>query len=224
MAGISRHKINQIGKSALADEFQTSFLRNALELLLIGYENLPTSDRSKWQEEEITGELCREIQEYLDMPDSPGWTRRYSLHEDPPVHSSYRKGKKRRRIDFRIEETHRRPRHKFGVEAKRLRSDSHNVGKYCGQDGMGCFVSGEYSSQQNIGGMLGYVQSGTVDQWESKVGAKIKKDAKTLHVRNGRTWENASGANPINQCHLSEHDRPSLNKPILIYHLMLNFS
>lgn len=53
------------------------------------------------------------------------------------------------------------------VECKRLNVETESgfqslAGSYTGDEGMGCFISGQYQSGGNIGGMLGYVMTRTI--------------------------------------------------------------
>ena len=54
------------------------------------------------------------------------------------------------------------------VECKRLNIETDTglqsrAASYIGDDGMGCFISGQYQSGGNIGGMLGYVMTRTIE-------------------------------------------------------------
>ena len=223
MAGIAKHLTTRLGVLASADEGQAAFRKRVFELLLGGYDRLPSRNLPDWEEEDITGALTEQIEAFLDDPKAPEWTIHYSLHEEPPVHSDNRRGKRRRQLDFRIDYHRTKPRRKFAIEAKRLCTGVSSSGQYVGNEGMGRFISGDYTKEQGEAGMLGYVQSHTVQRWQSKIGKKIETESKCLHVKNGMAWRKLPGKKPMPLCHVSEHDRPSVGLPIVIYHLMFAF-
>lgn len=222
MASIRQNSLDKpSGNLSNGDEYRWAFRAHVFELLLIGYEKLPSRALSSWDEERITGDLAKQIEAYMDDSNAADWVAYYHFSEETPVHSE-KKGKDRRRLDFRFECSRIRPRLKFAFEAKRLCSGSNPVGKYVGPDGMGCFINGHYAQGEDEAGMLGYVQSDSIQLWEEKISQKIK-DTDSLHVRANGAWGKVYAPEPLDRCYISEHDRNSPGRPIAIYHLLLSF-
>lgn len=99
----------------LAEVYWTVFRRHVFALIKIGHSRLDRQTLAAAHEEDITGELKREIEEWLDG-EAPEWTSAYSIHEEPRVHAPDRRGKHRRRLDLRFEHTGARPRLHYEFE------------------------------------------------------------------------------------------------------------
>ena len=85
-----------------------------------------------------------------------------------------RKGKRRPKIDIRIVCKQQVPNRGYCIEAKRLyRSDS--VSEYLDNEGIGAFILGEYAKDDDHGGMVGYVQTGKMQDWLSKVENRLPR-------------------------------------------------
>ncbi len=97
-------------------------------------------------------------------------------------------------------------------EAKRIyNSDSYS--KYCGENGLGRFLSGYYSSDDIDGGMIAYVQIGNVLEVQEKIIRMIQKiDCISLNRNIG-----------TDSTFLSVHKRLS-NNNIKIYHIFFDFT
>lgn len=97
-------------------------------------------------------------------------------------------------------------------EAKRIyKSDSYS--KYCGEDGLGRFLSGYYSSEDIDGGMIAYVQIGNTLEAQEKIIRKVQKiDCISLNRNMG-----------IDYSFLSIHKRIS-NNNIKIYHIFFDLT
>jgi len=189
----------------------------------MGYDSLTPNEFSDAQEEDITGELTRAIDSVLDSANAPEWVDSFSVHEEPRIHSSGRKGKSRRRLDIRIDSSMVRPRSRLRFEAKRL-GPNHGVSKYLGTDGLQCFLDGRYARDDSTGGMLGYVQKGTCKEWAQKIGTSITKESKELRLTNTGSWRSIRIANEAPFTYHSEHNRPTVGKPIEICHTLLCFN
>ena len=76
----------------------------------------------------------------------------------------------------------------FGFECKRLnvvRSDSRTrseAAAYVGDEGMGCFLSGQYEGGGESGGMIGYVLDGNIHSARSAVEHAIQTNAISLQL------------------------------------------
>ena len=164
-------------------EYHKSFRRQVFELLKRGYERLDSLAFKDSDEEDITGELVREIRNVTEDRSSPSWAQYYAIHDDPRINAPNRLGKRRLRLDIEFERTcvGKHPRYPF--EAKRLSSQTHaKMDKYLGPDGLRQFLSGNYASEQDEAGMLGCVQSETPSDWAKKAHAKFVKNTEMLHL------------------------------------------
>lgn len=66
------------------------------------------------------------------------------------------------------------------VECKRLNVETDSgfqslAGSYIGAEGMGCFISGQYQSGGNIGGMVGYVMTRTIADAMTSINGQLAK-------------------------------------------------
>lgn len=97
-------------------------------------------------------------------------------------------------------------------EAKRIyKPDSHS--KYCGEGGLGRFLSGYYSSEDIDGGMIAYVQIGNIIEAKDKIIGKVQKiDCINLNRNIG-----------IDSMFVSIHKRLS-NNNIKIYHIFFDLT
>lgn len=188
----------------------------------MGYDRLTPSEFSDSQEEDITGELTRAIDSVLDNPEA-SWMRFLSIHEEPRIHSTRRKGKRRRRLDIRIDSSMVSPRSRLRFEAKRL-GPNHGVSKYLGTDGLQCFLDGRYARDDTTGGMLGYVQEGTCKEWAQKIGASITKEGKKLHLTKTGSWRSVKITDRVPFTYHTGHNRPQVGNPMEIYHTLLCFN
>lgn len=97
-------------------------------------------------------------------------------------------------------------------EAKRMyRPDSYS--KYCGDGGLGRFLSGYYSSEDIDGGMIAYVQIGNIIEAQEKIIGMVQKINFICLNRN----------NGINSTFLTVHKRFS-NNNIKIYHIFFDLT
>ena len=147
---------------ARADAYRDKFVADVHELIWMGFSRLPRIDLCNMHEPVISGLICKSIEEVLDDAGSPTWVIDYEIHDDPPVHSKTRQGKHRQRVDIKIASRRTRPRSRFSFEAKTL-NESNGVADLLGKKGLGEFTSGSYASDQNMAGMLAYVQTDDCD-------------------------------------------------------------
>ena len=150
--GISGHNKLSINQSGDNSEYLDVFHRNVLFLIVAGHKKLISSgvDYSKTEEEDITGELTKYTNEYIDSFSSPDWTKFYDVCEEFPEHNQVKKGKHRKRIDIVCTLTGRKPRSRIRFEAKRLKNKSHPVGIYLGSEGLGEFIAGNYARNDKV--------------------------------------------------------------------------
>jgi hypothetical protein len=142
--------------------------RHTHQLIAAGYRKMTPAIYAEWKEPDITGELCRAIQDYIESSQAPDWVTNYALRDDPKLNVAGKHGESRPRIDIEFELVRRGSRPRFRFEAKRL-GPRHTLGVYLGSEGMGAFLSDYYPLTHPEAGMLGYVQSDTVNDWLSKL-------------------------------------------------------
>lgn len=205
------------------DDYQRAFRKHVFQLLKLGYDRLDASFYENWKEPAITGELKRGIKEVLNSRMSPKWTGRYTVREEEPIDSPDRKGVERQRIDIEFERVQHGPRPVYPFEAKRLCTNTHSIGLYLGSEGLGEFLAGNYASNTDEAGMLGYIQSESPKEWAKKAKRKFEDAPESFHLCPDGNWASASIIEGLDFCFHSKHDRPSMGKPIAIYHLFLIF-
>jgi len=211
------------GVSASGTAYTYVFVRRVHTLLGLAYGTLTPSEFVHAEEEDITGELVRAVEAVLDDADSPEWVGLFSVHEDPRVHDSVRRGKRRRRLDIRIDSSQTRPRPRFRFEAKRL-GPGHGVSVYLGKDGLECFLDGRYAREDIAAGMLGYIQAGNPRDWDDKIAAGMKKAAKEIGLLKSSPWRSERLVAELEFTYRSGHARPKVGRPIEIFHTLLPFN
>ena len=210
-------------RSANVDAVRRAFVRNAHSLIALGHAKLPRGAYSGAEEEEITGDLLQAMEAVLDDPKCPRALRPLSPQEELRIHSPDRKGKNRKRVDVRFTSSALRPRPRLSFEAKRL-GGGHKVGGYLGKDGLGCFLEGHYAADQPYGGMLGYVQAGTPDDWAEKIENALADDPNAFYVHPRGRWRKQAIVRQLSHTYLTKHRRPNLGRLIDIHHVLLDFN
>lgn len=201
-----------------------SFREKVHTLIVLGY--VEATRRAKLNhtqdETEITGFICEAIDAAFCRLDAPNWYRYYSVYDDPHVRGAKRAGKHRLRADIIIK-WHSAGRPEYVFEAKRLSRNTHEVSKYIGADGLGCFVSGSYAGRYDEAGMLGYVQSDTLVYWKDKILRSLEKKADDAGVLLQSPQRDVCIIDELPTEWISRHCRPTVGRPIAIYHILLNF-
>ncbi len=204
---------------AKASVYRDIFVQHIHDLLWMGYSRLKHTVLSKEDEPAISGMICENIESVLDDASSPDWVDNYEIHDDPPVHTPKRQGKHRRRVDIRLDSRRARPRIRFCFEAKILKKTI-GVAKYLGDDGLGRFIDGSYSSDAQVGGMIAYVQDDDCTKWASKVNAKL--DTKTHKLGRGGKWAPVVITSDLRHTYQTKHKRPKQLVNITIIHTLLD--
>lgn len=201
-----------------SESYRRAFRQHAFQLVAWGHQDARVSLHAALEEEEVTELLVRAMKKRLAAFDIPETFEHLDVHEDPPHSSEGRTGKRRRRIDIVIVRTQRGPNPELSFEAKRLGSSSGSLTSYMGKDGLGLFLSGAYAADQQLVGMLGYVQKGLPAEWETKVREYIIANKAKLAALNS--------PQPVTLCHdltdtcRSRHDRP--HAPVDVVHVLLD--
>lgn len=193
-------------------------------MIVAGYERLVASDTdySDTEEEHITGELTQQTDEYINTQESPDWTKYYVVQEERRENVSGRKGKHRPRVDIAFVLTGRKPQRRIRFEAKRLRKPRFTVGYYIGNDGLGQFIRGNYATGDDTAGMLGYVQSDDCDFWAEEISKTLDKKNREVGLIEGGQWQKAC-FDDVDHCYKTRHKRPTIERQLLVYHLLLVF-
>lgn len=220
ISGQNKFDINQ---SDDGKDYFYGFHRNVLQLIVAGHKRLTehNTDYSNEEEPNITGELVRCTNEYIDSFFSPDWTANYVVNEESPENTKGRLGKNRKRVDIVCTLAGRRPLQHIRFEAKRLKDKNFPVGKYVGSEGLMEFITGNYAPEDNAGGMLGYVQSDDCEYWAKQIPDALSKREEVCITEDG-LWQNAYIEN-VNHCYKTRHNRMANNK-FLVYHLLLDFT
>lgn len=201
--------------------FSTAFRIKAHILISWGYSGaLSRIDSDSHEETTITGYISAAINNRLRAFDCPAWAEDFSIMENKPVELEGREGKKRPRPDL-IVEGKMRGRPEYIFEAKRLKTDGFGSGKYLGNDGLGCFVSGKYAARYDEAGMLGYMQSNSPMHWLTEIGKKINQKKENLNFIS--LQQGIEVIRDFSGEWLSVHNREGVNRSITIFHILLDF-
>lgn len=206
-------------------DYDQVFISRIFKLIKLGYDRLDSKKYASDQETATTGDLVEAIEQILDAAPSR-WMRFFSVFDDPPVNESMRqrrrRGRKRNRVDIRFDYSELSPRLRFRFECKRLGA-GHGVGRYLGDDGLGCFISGKYAYEDTRGGMLGYVQSDDEQTWADRIGESVTALAVQYAVRDDGQWRHAPVIRELFYSYRSGHSRGRGRPPIEIFHTLLMF-
>lgn len=204
---------------AISQIISPLFRIHAHHLIFGGYLDARHQIKPSDDEPAITGFITSAIKNRLRAPNPPKWYKYYFVSDDPPVEGEGRSGRSRLRLDIIIEANWQgRPEYCF--EAKRLHKKGHPISKYVGADGMGCFISGRYASRYREAGMIGYVQSDSLEHWRERVLSEIDKQATALLLKSPP--QNAKVIDELPVEWISKHDRNGVSSPIDIYHILLD--
>lgn len=200
---------------------RTVFVRRVHELVLLGYARMNRSAYSKAQEPVITGDLVNAINSVLSERIEP-WMSMFSVHDDPPINDGKRRGKRRRRVDLRLDSGEFIPRARFQFECKRL-GRRNTVKIYLGSEGLGCFLRGDYAKDDDQAGLIGYVQSGDLGDWAKRIEKELMKTPDVYAIVPHSKF--VAEILRSTSCHnyQSQHLRASVGRAIMIDHVLLSF-
>lgn len=214
---LSRQRTLKPVPAIFADEYWQAFRKNVFILLWKGYSRLDHNHWTTAEEESITGELVRHIEDTLDDPEGPDWFCQYTIHEECHVHHPNKLGKHRRRLDIRFQHNQAIPRVHYEFEAKRLcKNKKKDVSGYLGEDGLELFLSGEYGRRWPEAGMIGYVQSNHPGYWAEKLAHRLSSGII-------EPWKEQPVIDELltyKTCHPRVEDLESIR----IFHILLSFT
>jgi len=201
--------------------YRTSFVRHSHEILKMGYNQLAPTTYMWHEEEDITGELVRSMQDALQRRSAPKWTRNFWAVEETRVHDPTRLGKRRVRLDIEIVKSQQGPRPRFRFEAKRL-NDAASRREYLGNDGLGCFLDGRYAKEDDVAGMLGYVQAAAISFHAEKLEEAIARKREAYSVEAGGEWKTCQLVKDLSSFE-TRHRRKGKLPVITLLHTLLSF-
>jgi hypothetical protein len=207
-------------ETALNAVYLAELRDHALTLVWMGYQRMLPADYSKAEEDTITGELARHMDEITQDETAPLWTEHYSVKEQVRSHTSDKFGKRRPIVDIEFERHKRGKRPRLRFEAKRLGRGA-TVADYCGGEGLGAFVDCHYSRTHNEVGMLGYVQTGTEHHWSTKLEAELVPRVHGVIV--GGEWKRVESVDgPPHTFQTIHKDKRAVN--FFLLHVLLGFA
>lgn len=223
MAILGQNKLS-INRSDDSRDYIDGFHRDALCLIVAGHKRLTEnkSDYSNEEEPNITGELKRCTEEYINSLSSPEWTSNYVVNEESPENTKGRVGKNRKRVDIVCTLAGQKPQRRIRFEAKRLKDKKFPVSKYIGSEGLMEFITENYAPEDDTGGMLGYIQSDDCEYWAKQIPDALSK-SKEVSITEDGLWQEVHVEN-VSHCYKTRHNRTMKNQSFLIYHLLLDFT
>ena len=201
----------------LAIPVWSAFRRRCHRFLAIGYESaLPHIKNDPDEETDITGYICQALEKWFRA--NPRDSFLFFIKEDPPLGGPGRTGKRRLRTDIIISyAAGSRP--EFFFEAKRLHRTKGTASRYIGEAGMGCFISGRYANECSEAAMIGYVQTATVEQWQTDLQSKIESKKVELNLQSIEKSASFRDSFPLEWS--SSHDRTALTT-LTLFHILLD--
>ena len=200
--------------------YDENFRYNAHKFIAIGYQKaLPKIKSSvKRDETHTTGFIAEAMSGWLDREEPDGFDG-YGVLDDPPEKSydGARAGRGRRRSDL-VVTYNNSPRNRFVCEAKRLKSGK--GAEYIGDDGMGCFINGDYARPYLEVAMLGYVETKSVAEWKGILWQHI--DEKSTDLELTPPQQEVSIISELADEWQSKHQRKAVGVPVKIFHILLD--
>jgi hypothetical protein len=194
---------------------------HAVTLIWLGYRRLDAASLATYEEDDITGELIREMKQVAQDPSSPDWVDHYEIREQTRQNVAGKRGKRRPIMDIEIQRHCRGPRPCLGFEAKPLGRGS-TIGGYLGDKGLAAFFSGYYPTTHGEAGMLGYVQEKTSDEWSAKLAQELTRKSRKHRIAEGSELQ-AVTVDPALPAFRSTHIAAD-GKHLLVIHVLLAFA
>ena len=157
------------------------------------------------------------------LRNGPSWCDGFNVQEDHPIPGTDKSGKERigrsrKKPDIIVFYTIR-PRVDYWFEAKLLKKAG-NSGEYTTQQGMGRFITGDYSPTYDEAAMLGYASVESIEYWHDFIKKEI--DGKQIELSLIPPQEDVQVVDSIRYEWGSGHNRNSINKAIKILHILLD--
>jgi len=203
------------------------FVERAHELLQAGYEALDAKACNLWSEPEISGELAWKIEQLLWTRNQP-WMRYWTAMDNPPENepdkaaSKRRLGKRRKLPDIKLKYAGQRETLYFRFEAKKLATTGDYADLISHDDGLGRFLRKVYGREDKAAGLLGYVQTETVEIHSERVRTALDGNRKKYQVRPNGDWTAATWTTGPKCCFRVVHSRQA-GSLILVFYSFLAF-
>ncbi len=193
---------------------------HALVLIWLAYQRMRRTDFSTAEEDDITGELARHMDEITQSEDAPPWAEHYAVRDQTRSHTQNTLGKRRPIVDVEIERHKRGIRPRLRFEAKRL-GRGVGVADYLGSEGLGAFLDCYYSRTHNEAGMLAYIQEGDEQQWAERLAAGLTSSRH--RITPDGVWEHLTVTEAPPHTYRTIHtDKENIR--LLMLHVLLSFS
>ena len=134
------------------------------------------------------------IQQLIDAKQVPGISRAWCVVDNWPEAAPHLplkkqpKAKKRKMPDLRFRYGGLRQTMYFRFEAKKLATSGDFADLISHEDGLGRFLRKVYGREDKAGGLLGYVQTETVEMHSERVRTALAGNRKKYHVRPDGNW------------------------------------
>jgi hypothetical protein len=196
---------------------RAAFRRHCHHFLSTGYTEALSRIRTEPNEEtDITGYICEALEKWFRS--HPQQSVGFFIKDDPPVGGTRKTGKRRPRTDIVIGYA-AGVRPEFCFEAKRLHRTKAVGSRYTGAEGMGCFISGIYARQYGEAAMVGYVQTGTLEQWQRGLQKRVQDEGRQLKLESTDANLSFESAFPLEWS--STHTRQG-DPSVTLFHLLLD--
>ena len=200
-----------------------AFIGNVHRLLARGYDRVARQGYCRADENFLNQVLVAALRGAVEDPSAPPWAIHFSVHEKRKQNDGYRLGNARLELDIVFERTERGVHPRFSIEAKRL-GPAHPVGTYLGPEGLGAFISGEYAPEHDDAGMLGYVQSKTVNGWCNALADELGDPSGGYGVEPDGNWQRQAFRDGPKETFRTRHTRSGGRRPITVFHTLLDFT
>jgi hypothetical protein len=205
-------------------EYRRIFRKRVFQLLKQGYDRLDPAAYQNAKETVITGELKKEIEAVIWDRSSPRWVSQYYVIDERPINYPGRYGPDRQRIDIELRRCERGRHPRIPFEAKRLAANtSATIGEYLGPEGLGEFLAGNYGRDEQVAGMLGYVQTHSVERWSRQANHRLSQAPDNYQLYPDCCWTSENIIPELDACYRTKHYRSSGKSPIIIIHCFLIF-
>jgi hypothetical protein len=165
-----------------AQAFPNDLVPSVFMLMLKEWPNAPRPAGNPL-ENRITNRFVGHLQRVMRNYELPRFKFGYR-EKMPDPDSDFETGE----LDIVVDSFSRHPDAILIVECKRLNVETETgfrsgAGAYVGDEGMGCFISGQYQSGGNIGGMLGYVMTRTIEDAIASINQQLGPHRNVLRLR-----------------------------------------
>lgn len=165
-----------------AQAFPNDLLPSVFRFMLAEWPNSPRPSENPL-ENRITNRFVAHLQDVMRKQELPRF-KFICRPKLPDVESDSESGE----IDIQVDSHSCHPDAYLVIECKRLNVETDGgfasqAGEYIGDGGMGCFLSGQYPSGGNVGAMLGYVMTRTIQEAMNSINGQLSAHQEILNLR-----------------------------------------